>query len=262
MPVDIGATARLRPAAPPDIVFAVPAAEDFVGILVIAPSAGKALAQAGEGPAVVRVSGLRRVAPETFGETRGIFVQTLGQDGVRIQEPLEIGIVQPAQLVHVDRTGNGEPDRLIHARPRQLVGHDQPDAIPCVARMQRDMGAVQHPPPRREQIVAPQRPVELALYLADDGFAPDSRHQQVALATRQRQPERRQPRRLRHIDPGKPGLGKRQAIGVQTGDFMDEVGVGFGRRFRLIGHSGAPGRHSEPNMRAAGRQGQQAPTRA
>ena len=184
-------------------------------------------------------------------------MQTLGQKGVRIQEPQEIGIVQPAQLVHVDRTGNGEPDRLIHARPRQLVGHDQPDAIPSVARMQRNMGAVQHPPPRRQQIVTPQRPVYLSLYLADDGFTPVSRHQQVALAARQGQPERRQSCRLRHIDPRKPGLGKSYAIGMLAGDFVDEVGVG--RRFRLIGHQGAPGRHSEPNMRAAGGQGQQAP---
>ena len=44
MPVDIGATARFRPAAAPDIVFAVPATEDLVGILVISPSTGKAAA--------------------------------------------------------------------------------------------------------------------------------------------------------------------------------------------------------------------------
>ena len=70
------------------------------------------------------------------------------------------------------------------------------------------MGAVKDTPRRSQQLVAPQRPVELALYLTDDSFPPFNRHQQIPFSPRQRQPKRRQSRLPRQFDPGKPGIGE------------------------------------------------------
>ena len=146
VPVDIGAASRLRPLTPPDIVFAIPPAEDFVGVLMVAAGAGQPPAQTVEGPAVIGRSRLRRVMPEPFGKTPGLLVQAFGQDAVGAQPALQVGVVQSAQFVHVDQPGHREPDRVRHAGPRQFIGHDQPDTVPRIPRMQRDMGAVEDTP--------------------------------------------------------------------------------------------------------------------
>jgi hypothetical protein len=121
--------------------------------------------------------------------------------------------------------------------------------------MQRDMSAVEDAPGCRQQLVAPQHPVELSLDLADDRFPPLGRHQQIPFTPRQRQTKRRQPRLPRQLDPGKPGIGQGQAVGVLTGDPMDDIGIGFGGRIgrlQVVGHSGAPELQAAPNMRAVG----------
>jgi len=58
----------------------------------------------------------------------------------------KVGVMHSAQLVHVDQPGHREPDRVRHAGPGQFIGHDQPDAVPRIRRMQRDMGAVEDSP--------------------------------------------------------------------------------------------------------------------
>ena len=149
--------------------------------------------------------------------------------------------MQSAQFVHVDQPGHREPDRLRHAGPRQLIGHDQPDAIPRIAPDAARLGAIEDTPGCRQQFVAPQRPVELSLYLADDGFPPLHRHQQIPFTPGQRQAKRRQSRLPRQFDPSKPGIGQGQAVGMLTGDFMDKIGVGFGGRVGASGWSAIQG---------------------